>query len=123
MLDWALWIRRNTLAIRVLAQYVSDGKAVTKDFSQLNRYEVTQQGQRCGNSGTGLVLFAGRCCCGKDSGKDRHHADSHQSVYHRTGHELLEQLKSSHKAVITLEDGVWTAASVKRLHGSTATPQ
>ena len=44
MLDWALDQTEHPVAIRVPAQYVSDGKAVTKDFSQLNRYEVTQQG-------------------------------------------------------------------------------
>ena len=49
--------------------------------------------------------------------------------YYITGQdtELLEQLKSSHKAVITLEDGVLRIRALhregKRLHGSTATPQ
>ena len=71
-----------------------------------------------------LVLFAGRCCCGKDSGKDRHHATV-INPYYITGQdtELLEQLKSSHKAVITLEDGVLDGGfgeKIARFYGDSA---
>lgn len=45
MLDWSIEQNDHPVAIRVPISVVSDGKKVTKDFSNLNEYEVTQSGK------------------------------------------------------------------------------
>ena len=87
MLDWALDQNEHPVAIRVPAQYVSDGKAVTKDFGELNRYEVTQQGSGVAILALGSVLCTWVWQQREDPGKDRYCTDCYQPVlYHRTGH-------------------------------------
>ena len=46
MLDWSIEQNDQPVAIRVPISVVSDGKKVTKDFSKLNEYEVTQNGSK-----------------------------------------------------------------------------
>ena len=46
MLDWSIEQNDHPVAIRVPISVVSDGKKVTKDFSKLNEYEVTQNGSK-----------------------------------------------------------------------------
>ena len=85
---------------------VSDGKAVTKDFSQLNKYEVTKKGSKIAVIGAGTFYQLG--------------TDAAALIEEQTGvaptiinplyvsgmdEELLNGLKKDHDIVITLEDG------------------
>lgn len=124
MLDWALDQTEHPVAIRVPAQYVSDGKAVTKDFSQLNRYEVTQQGSDVAILALGSFYSLGVAAAEKIQEKTGI-TPTVVNPYYITGQdtELLEQLKSSHKAVITLEDGVLDGGfgeKIARFYGDSA---
>ena len=54
MLDWSIEQNEHPVAIRLPGGAVlSDGKTVTKDFSKLNKYEVTQEGSKVAIIGLG----------------------------------------------------------------------
>ena len=60
MLDWSIAQTKHPVAIRVPGgAFVSDGKAVTKDFSKLNKYEITKQGSKVAIIGLGSFYGLG----------------------------------------------------------------
>ena len=97
---------------------VSDGKAVTKDFSQLNKYEVTKKGSKIAVIGAGTFYQLG--------------TDVAALIEEQTGvaptiinplyvsgmdEELLNDLKKDHDIVITLEDGYLEGGFGQRIAG------
>lgn len=108
MLEWSIEQNEHPVAIRVPGgEMISDGKKVSKDFSVLNRYEITEKGSKIAIIGLGS--FYGLAC------KAAKEIESRTGVkatlinpYYITGtdDELLESLKADHDVVITLEDGV-----------------
>lgn len=107
MLDWSLDQNEHPVAIRVPANFVSDGKPFTKDLSKLNKYEMTQKGSQVAvialGSFYGLGVEAAKLIEEKTGVKA-----TVINPYYITGvdKEMLESLKADHKTVITLEDGV-----------------
>lgn len=107
MLDWSLEQNEHPVAIRVPANFVSDGKPFTKDLSKLNKYEMTQKGSQVAvialGSFYGLGVEAAKLIEEKTGVKV-----TVINPYYITGvdKEMLESLKADHKIVITLEDGV-----------------
>ncbi|WP_302211773.1 1-deoxy-D-xylulose-5-phosphate synthase [uncultured Ruminococcus sp.] len=107
MLDWSLEQNEHPVAIRVPANFVSDGKPFTKDLSKLNKYEMTQKGSQVAvialGSFYGLGVEAAKLIEEKTGVKA-----TVINPYYITGvdKEMLESLKADHKIVITLEDGV-----------------
>lgn len=107
MLDWSLDQNEHPVAIRVPANFVSDGKPFTKDLSKLNKYEMTQKGSQVAvialGSFYGLGVEAAKLIEEKTGVKA-----TVINPYYITGvdKEMLESLKADHKIVITLEDGV-----------------
>ena len=86
---------------------ISDGKEITKDFGDLNKYEVTQKGSKVAVIGLGTFYGLGKEVAGelkKVTGTDA----TVINPYYITGidAELLEELKKDHDVVITLEDGI-----------------
>ncbi len=108
MLEWSIEQNEHPVAIRVPdGEMISDGKKVSKDFSELNRYEITEKGGKIAIIGLGS--FYGLAC------KAAKEIESRTGVkatlinpYYITGtdDELLESLKADHDVVITLEDGM-----------------
>lgn len=108
MLEWSIEQNEHPVAIRVPGgEMISDGKKIDKDFSALNRYEITEKGSKIAIIGLGS--FYGLAC------KAAKEIESRTGVkatlinpYYITGtdDELLESLKADHDVVITLEDGV-----------------
>lgn len=108
MLEWSIEQNEHPVAIRVPdGEMISDGKKVSKDFSELNRYEITEKGSKIAIIGLGS--FYGLAC------KAAKEIESRTGVkatlinpYYITGtdDELLESLKADHDVVITLEDGM-----------------
>lgn len=108
MLEWSIEQNEHPVAIRVPGgEMISDGKKVNKDFSALNRYEITEKGSKIAIIGLGS--FYGLAC------KTAKEIESRTGLkatlinpYYITGtdDELLESLKTDHDVVITLEDGV-----------------
>ena len=108
MLDWSIAQTEHPVAIRVPGgELVSDGVAVTKDFSQLNTYEVTQKGSKVAVIGLGTFYSLAKEVAVKL--KEEKNIDATViNPYYITGVDeaLLEELKRDHDVVITLEDGI-----------------
>lgn len=107
MLDWSLDQNEHPVAIRVPANFVSDGKPFTKDLSKLNKYEMTQKGSQ-----VAVIALGSFYGLGVDAAKLIEEKTGVKATvinpYYITGvdNEMLESLKADHKTVITLEDGV-----------------
>lgn len=119
MLDWSVEQTEHPVAIKLPgAAMVSDGKAVTKNFSQLNKYEVTKKGSKIAVIGAGTFYQLG--------------TDAAALIEEQTGvaptiinplyvsgmdEELLNDLKKDHDIVITLEDGYLEGGFGQRIAG------
>lgn len=123
MLEWSLEQNEHPVAIRLPGgDMVADGKAVTKDFSRLNSYEVTKRGSKV--AVIGLGTFYG---LGKDAAeliaKRTGVRPTVVNPYYITGldTQLLEELKKDHDVVVTLEDGILDGGfgeKIARFYGS-----
>ena len=108
MLDWSIAQTEHPVAIRVPGgELVSDGVTVTKDFSQLNTYEVTQKGSKVAVIGLGTFYSLAKDVAAKLKAEKNIDATV-INPYYITGMDeaLLEELKKEHDVVITLEDGI-----------------
>lgn len=108
MLDWSVDQTEYPVAIRVPGgEFISDGRKVDKDFSILNKYEITHKGSKVAIIGLGSFYGLGdrtRELLKEQTGIDA----TLINPYYITGvdEELLESLKKDHDLVITLEDGI-----------------
>lgn len=106
MLDWSMEQREHPVAIRVPGTVVH-GEKPTKDYGVLNKYDVLQQGSDIAVIALGAFRGLG--------------AEAAKLIEQQTGvkptlidpvyitgidEQLLDSLKSDHRAVITLEDGI-----------------
>ena len=108
MLDWSLEQTDHPVAIRLPGgPVISDGRKVTKDFSDLNQYEITQKGSRVAVVGLGTFYSLGQSVAKELEEKTGTKATV-INPYYITGidQEMLEDLKKDHYIVITLEDGI-----------------
>lgn len=108
MLEWSIEQNEHPVAIRVPGgEMISDGKKISKDFSELNRYEITEKGSKIAIIGLGS--FYGLACKAAKEIESRTGVNATLiNPYYITGidGELLESLKADHDVVITLEDGM-----------------
>lgn len=108
MLEWSLEQNEHPAAIRLPGgPVISDGQKVTKDFSDLNKYEITQKGSRVAVIGLGTFYSLGQSVAKELEEKTGAKATV-INPYYITGvdREMLENLKKDHDIVITLEDGI-----------------
>ncbi len=108
MLDWSLEQNEHPAAIRLPGgPVISDGQKVTKDFSDLNKYEITQKGSRVAVIGLGTFYSLGQSVAKELEEKTGAKATV-INPYYITGvdRKMLEDLKKDHDIVITLEDGI-----------------
>ena len=108
MLDWSLEQTDHPVAIRLPGgPVISDGRKVTKDFSDLNQYEITQKGSRVAVIGLGTFYSLGQRVA-KELEEKTGTKTTVINPYYITGidQEMLENLKKDHDIVITLEDGI-----------------
>ena len=107
MLDWSIEQNDHPVAIRVPISVVSDGKKVTKDFSKLNEYEVTQNGSKIAIVALGSFYSVGAKTAEIIENKTGVKPTLINPIYITgTDDKLLEQLKENHDIVITVGDGV-----------------
>lgn len=107
MLDWSIEQNDHPVAIRVPISVVSDGNKVTKDFSKLNEYEVTQNGSKIAIVALGSFYSVGAKTAEIIENKTGVKPTLINPIYITgTDDKLLEQLKENHNIVITVEDGV-----------------
>lgn len=108
MLEWSINQQEHPVAIRIPGgEMVSTGKEVTKDFSKLNNYEVTQKGEKIAIIGLGTFYHLGKKVAKLYQEKTGTQITVINPMY-ITGVDgkLLEELKKDHNLVITLEDGI-----------------
>ena len=107
MLDWSIEQNDHPVVIRVPISVVSDGKKVTKDFSKLNEYEVTQNGSKIAIVALGSFYSVGAKTAEIIENKTGVKPTLINPIYITgTDDKLLEQLKANHDVVITVEDGI-----------------
>lgn len=122
MLDWSIEQREHPVAIRVPGAVVHSGRPA-KDYGDLNKYEVRQQGSEVAIIALGSFFGIGKQAAElieKNTGVKPTLIDP---VY-ITGldEELLTSLENGHKAVITLEDGILDGGfgeKIARFYGTT----
>jgi len=108
MLEWSIEQQEHPVAIRLPGgKMVSSGKKVTKDFSKLNTYEVSQKGKKVAIIGLGTFYQLGEKVAKLYEKKTGVKATVINPMY-ITGvdEKLLEELKKDHSVVLTLEDGI-----------------
>lgn len=108
MLDWSIEQTDYPVAIRVPGgEVISDGKKVTKDFSKLNKYEVTKKGSKVAIIGLGTFYSLGENVAEKVAEKTGVNPTVINPYYITgTDNDLLSDLKKDHDMVITIEDGI-----------------
>ena len=108
ILDWSVNQTEYPVAIRVPFQCVtSTGEKDTTDYSIINKYKVTHKGNKVAILGLGNFFRLGKDV--QTMLRERLGIDATLiNPIYTTGldKELLEDLKSEHQIVITLEDGV-----------------
>ena len=108
MLEWSIEQQEHPVAIRIPGgKVVSSGMKVTKDFSKLNTYEVSQKGEKIAIIGLGTFFQLGEKAAKLYEEKTGVQVTVINPMY-ITGvdEKLLEELKKDHKVVVTLEDGI-----------------
>lgn len=108
MLDWSIEQTDYPVAIRVPGgEVISDGKKVTKDFSKLNKYEVTKKGSKLAIIGLGTFYSLGENVAEKVAERTGVNPTVINPYYITgTDNDLLSDLKKDHDLVITIEDGI-----------------
>lgn len=122
MLDWSVEQKEMPVAIKLPGgDMISDGREVTKDWSQLNTYEVTEKGSKIALIGLGTFYFLALQTAEMLEKKGIHVTVI--NPYYITGLDkgLLEKLKADHDTVVTLEDGILNGGfgeKIARFYGS-----
>lgn len=122
MLDWSVEQKEMPVAIRLPGgDMISDGREVTKDWSQLNTYEVTEKGSKIALIGLGTFYSLALQTAEMLEKKGIHATVI--NPYYITGLDkgLLEKLKADHDTVVTLEDGILNGGfgeKIARFYGS-----
>ena len=108
MLDWSIEQTEYPVAIKLPGgEMVSDGKQITKDFSALNKYEMTQQGKKVAFIGLG-TFYSLAVEAAAELEKKTGVKPTVINPYYITGtdEQMLEELKKEHDVVVTIEDGI-----------------
>ena len=122
MLDWSVEQKEMPVAIKLPGgDMISDGREVTKDWSQLNIYEVTEKGSKIALIGLGTFYSLALQTAEMLEKKGIHATVI--NPYYITGLDkgLLEKLKADHDTVVTLEDGIMNGGfgeKIARFYGS-----
>ncbi len=108
MLDWSIEQTEHPVAIKLPGgEMVSDGKQITKDFSVLNKYEMTQQGKKVAFIGLG-TFYSLAVEAAAEFEKKTGVKPTVINPYYITGtdEQMLEEVKKEHDVVVTIEDGI-----------------
>ena len=129
MLDWSIEhndhpVEQKEMPVAIKlpgGDMISDGREVTKDWSQLNTYEVTEKGSKIALIGLGTFYFLALQTAEMLEKKGIHATVI--NPYYITGLDkgLLEKLKADHDTVVTLEDGILNGGfgeKIARFYGS-----
>ena len=122
MLDWSVEQKEMPVAIKLPGgDMISDGREVTKDWSQLNTYEVTEKGSKIALIGLGTFYSLALQTAEMLEKKGIHATVINPYYITGLGKGLLEKLKADHDTVVTLEDGILNGGfgeKIARFYGS-----
>lgn len=122
MLDWSVEQKEMPVAIKLPGgDMISDGREVTKDWSQLNTYEVTEKGSKIALIGLGTFYSLALQTAEMLEKKGIHATVINPYYITGLGEGLLEKLKADHDTVVTLEDGILNGGfgeKIARFYGS-----
>lgn len=108
MLDWSVEQKDYSVAIRVpFGNVISSGTEDNTDYSQINKYKIEEKGADIAIIGAGNFFELGKkvkALLSKKLGINATLINPH--FLSGIDEELLNSLKSDHKLVITLEDGI-----------------
>ncbi|MBO7238732.1 MAG: hypothetical protein J6U96_05620, partial [Elusimicrobiaceae bacterium] len=122
MLDWSLHQNKYPVAIRVPMNFVSCGTKDTTDYSVLNKFNMTEKGSKVALIGAGTFFEKAREV--KAYLKAKLNIDAtliNPRFITGLDTDLLNNLKTNHQIVITLEDGELDGGfgeKVARFYGS-----
>ncbi len=125
MLDWSIEQNQFPVAVRMPCNgVVHSSRRFDTDYSGLNRYEVTQQGENTAILALGDFYQLGEALAAYIT-KKTGTAPTLINPRYITGTDdrLLEQLKARHSVVITLEDGILNGGfgeKIARFYGPSA---
>ena len=124
MLDWSVEQREHPVVIRVPgAEVISDGKAIKTDYSDLNRFTVTENGSKTAILALGTFYPLGARVAEKIQAETGVQPTLiHPQFVSGLDEELLRALAKTHDTVITLEDGILDGGfgeKIARFYGST----
>ena len=107
-LEWSIEQTEHPVAIRMPAgEVISSAKEYKKDFSKINKYKLTQKGQKLAILGLGSFYKLGEEVAALYKEKTGEEATLINPFYiSGVDEELMEELKKDHSLVITIEDGV-----------------
>lgn len=108
MLDWSIEQNKYSVAIRVPENgVISSDIKVKTDYSELNKYQVVEEGSKIAIIAVGGFFELGKQCSNELENKLGVKPTLINPIY-LTGldDELLANLKANHDIVITLEDGI-----------------
>lgn len=107
ILNWSTTQKEHPVAIRVPASVISTGETITKDFSNLNKYTITQEGSKVAIIALGTFYTLGSKVAEELTKATGIKPTLINPIYITgTDNELLDELKEKHDIVITLEDGI-----------------
>ena len=108
MLDWSIEQNQHPVAIRMPdCEIISTGQKDITDYSILNKYQLVESGETVAILGLGSFFKLAKEL--KQELKEKLDINAtliNPKFITGTDKELLENLKTNHKIVITLEDGV-----------------
>ena len=125
MLDWSIEQTEHPVVIKLPGgEMVSDGKQITKDFSVLNKYEMTQQGKKVAFIGLG-TFYSLAVGAAAELEKKTGVKPTVINPYYITGtdEQMLEELKKEHDVIVTIEDGILDGGfgeKIARFYGDSA---
>ena len=106
MLDWSIRYKEHPVAIRVpVGLTVPAVRPVAEDYSDLNRYEVVEQGEDVAIFALGNFFSLGERVCRLLELQGIHATLVNPRFISGIDTDLLHRLASNHRLAITLEDG------------------
>ncbi len=107
MTEWAINQTEHPVAVRVPSNgVIVSGREYTADYSNLNKYEVTQQGSDVAVIALGDFYQIGEKAIEELAKKNINATLINPRFITGIDKELLTDLKKNHKVVVTLEDGI-----------------
>lgn len=124
MLEWSIEQQEHPVAIRVPGgEVLSNGKAINTDYSQLNRFSVTESGSKIAILALGTFFPLGKQVADKIKAETGVQPTLINPIFISGLDEgLLQTLSETHDTIITLEDGLLDGGfgeKIARFYGST----